>query len=122
MLVSATFLDLTTFIQLPSNAMAQLLVLYNPPADPAAFNEYYFKTHIPLARKMPGVRQMKFNSTPPKALVGSAPFLIAELEFDSVADIQAALASPEGRVTVDDLAKFAQAGVTVLAFDTRLDS
>jgi uncharacterized protein (TIGR02118 family) len=101
--------------------MAQILVLYNPPADPAAFDAYYFATHVPLARKIPGLRSMRFNATPPFAIVGSAPHLVAELEFDSMADIQAALASPEGQATAGDLANFAHAGVTVLAFDTRPD-
>jgi uncharacterized protein (TIGR02118 family) len=101
--------------------MAQLLVLYNPPADSAAFDRYYFGTHIPLARKIPGLRGMKFNASAPLAIVGSAPYLVAELEFDSMSDIQAALASPEGQATAADLSNFAHAGVTVLAFDTRPD-
>ena len=29
--------------------MAQILVLYNTPADTAAFDAYYHSTHIPLA-------------------------------------------------------------------------
>jgi uncharacterized protein (TIGR02118 family) len=103
------------------DAMAIILVLYNPPADPAAFDSYYFGTHVPIARKIPGLRKMRFNATPPLAIVGSAPHLVAELEFDSMSDIQTALASPEGQATAADLSHFAHAGVTVLAFDTRPD-
>jgi len=101
--------------------MATILVLYNLPADPAAFDAYYFATHVPLARKIPGLRGMRFNATPPLALAGSAPHLICELEFDSMSDLQAAMASPEGQATAGDLGNFAQAGVTVLAFETRPD-
>jgi len=101
--------------------MALILVLYNPPADPAAFDAYYFATHVPIARKIPGLRKMTFNAAPPLAIVGSAPHLVAALEFDSMNAIQAALASPEGQATAADLGNFAHGGVTVLAFDTRPD-
>jgi uncharacterized protein (TIGR02118 family) len=48
-----------------------------------------------------------------------SPHLIAELEFDSMEAIQAAMASPEGQAAAADLANFAQAGVTLLVYDTR---
>ena len=35
--------------------MVRLLVLYNPPEDPAAFDKYYNEIHIPLAKQMPGL-------------------------------------------------------------------
>ena len=44
--------------------------------------------------------------------------LVAILTFDSMAPIQAALASPEGVATAADLGNFAQAGVELLMFDT----
>jgi uncharacterized protein (TIGR02118 family) len=101
--------------------MSLILVLYNTPVDPSAFDAYYFGTHVPLARKIPGLRKISFNATPPMAIVGAAPHLVCVLEFDSMSDIQAALASPEGQATAADLGNFAHAGVTVLAFDTRPD-
>jgi uncharacterized protein (TIGR02118 family) len=100
--------------------MARILVLYNQPADPAAFDRYYFETHIPIARKLPGLRSCIVNSGSVGALAGGqAPHLVAELEFGSMAELQSAMASPEGQATAADLANFAQAGVTILAFDTR---
>jgi uncharacterized protein (TIGR02118 family) len=36
--------------------MAKALVIYNPPADPKAFDEYYAKTHTPIAKKIPRLR------------------------------------------------------------------
>jgi uncharacterized protein (TIGR02118 family) len=100
--------------------MTRLLVLYHQPADPAAFDRYYAETHAPLAKKIPGLRSYIVNSGTPKLVVGGAlPYLIAELEFDSMAGLQYALNSPEGQATAADLANFAQAGVTILAFDTR---
>ena len=101
--------------------MTRVLVLYNQPADPGAFDQYYFATHVPIANKMPGLRSFTVNSGPPTLVAGTQPpHRIAELEFDSMAALQAAMASPEGQATIADLANFfARAGVTVLAFDTR---
>jgi len=100
--------------------MARLLVLYNQPADPAAFDRYYYETHVPIAKRIPGLRSYTVNSGTPMMVAGSfAPHLIAELDFDSMADLQAAMASPEGQAAAADVGNFAQAGVTLLVFDTK---
>ena len=99
--------------------MAQILVLYNAPADPAAFDKYYFETHIPIANKVPGLKSYLVNKGSILAIAGQAPYLVAELKFDSMDDLQKGLTSPEGQATAADLANFAQAGVTILAFDTK---
>ncbi len=98
--------------------MARILVLYNPPADAAAFDKYYRETHIPLAKRIPGLRSANVSVAPPRVMAGNPAHLVAELIFDSMADIEAAFASHEGQATVADLANFAQAGVTVLVLDT----
>ena len=100
--------------------MTRLLVLYNQPADAAAFDCYYFETHVPLARKIPGLRSYTVNSGAPNLVAGGPlPYLVAELEFDSMAAVQAAMGSAEGQATAADLANFAHTGATILAFDTR---
>jgi len=100
--------------------MARVLVLYNPPADPAAFDRYYWQTHVPIAKKLPGLRSYVTSAGAIAPMGGGpAPHLVAELEFDSVAAVQAAVASPEGQATTGDLANFAQAGATILVFETR---
>jgi uncharacterized protein (TIGR02118 family) len=100
--------------------MAQVLVLYNQPSDPAAFDRYYFETHVPIAKRIPGLRSYKVSSGSLTKIAGAqAPYLIAELDFDSMAAIQSALTSPEGQATAGDLANFAQAGATIVAFDTK---
>jgi uncharacterized protein (TIGR02118 family) len=100
--------------------MARLLVLYNQPADPAAFDRYYYETHVPIAKKVPGLRSFTVNAGNPAMLAGTiSPHLIAELDFDNMAALQAGMASPEGQAAAADVANFAQAGVTLLVFDTR---
>ena len=39
--------------------------------------------------------------------------------FDSIGDLVAALASPEGRATADDLRNFASGGATLLIYDSK---
>jgi uncharacterized protein (TIGR02118 family) len=101
--------------------MAQVIALYKKPADAAAFNDHYFGKHVPLAKTLPGLRSYRVSTGPVGTPAGEAPLhLVALLEFDSLAAIQAALGSPEGAATAADLGNFAQAGVELLMFDTRL--
>ena len=100
--------------------MAQILVLYNAPADPAAFDRYYHQTHIPIAKKIPGLRSYVISNGPVQALAGTAPHLVAILQFDSMVDVNAALASPEGQATAADLPNFASGGASLLIYDSRV--
>ncbi|WP_354682609.1 EthD family reductase [Cupriavidus necator] len=100
--------------------MAKLVVLYKKPADQAAFDSYYFSTHVPIAKKIAGVRCYEVSSGPVASPGGDSPFhLVAVLTFDSLAALRQAMASPEGAATATDLANFAQAGVDMLIFDTK---
>ena len=101
-----------------NDAMAKVLVLYNTPSDVEAFDSYYRATHIPIAKKLPGLLSYTINAQAPRMIVGTAPHLVAELEFANIAAVDAALASPEGQATAADLPNFAQAGVSIMIFDT----
>ena len=101
--------------------MAQLLVMYNQPADPQAFDAYYYDTHVPIFAKTPGVREVVFSRPPVKSITGNSDvYLVAEVTFDSMADLEAGLASEAAQAAVADLSNFAGAGVTILAFETRI--
>jgi len=100
--------------------MAKLLVLYSKPANPATFDTYYFSTHVPLAKKVPGLRSYEVNVGPVLTPQGPANVhLAAVLSFDSMEAIQHGMSSPAGQAAAADLANFAQAGVQLLMFDTR---
>ncbi len=100
--------------------MAQLVALYKKPANAAAFDDYYYSTHVPIAKKVTGLRRYDVSSGPVASAQGDSPYhLVALLEFDSLAAIKAGLNSPEGRAAGADLANFAQAGVELLMFDTK---
>jgi uncharacterized protein (TIGR02118 family) len=99
--------------------MAKLYAIYQQPADPAAFDAYYFKTHVPLAKKIPGLRGYEVTRGNVMGMAGKhAVYLVATLSFDSMAAIAAAMATPEGQATAADLANFASAGVDVMFGET----
>jgi uncharacterized protein (TIGR02118 family) len=100
--------------------MASLLVMYKKPSDAVAFDKYYFERHIPLAKKIPGLRKYTVTRGPVMTPTGPADFhLIATLDFDDMAAIQAAFASAEGQATVADVPNFATGGADLLMSDTR---
>ena len=100
--------------------MARLLAMYKKPADTAAFDRYYFATHVPLAKKLSGLTSYDVSEGPIATPDGVAPYhLIATLAFDSVEAIQSAISSAEGQAVVADLANFASAGVDIYIIDTK---
>jgi len=99
--------------------MAKLIVLYKRPKDAETFDKYYFTTHVPIAKKIPGLRRYDVSQGPIATPAGPSELhLIATLHFDNMAAIQAAFASPEGKAAAADVAKFATGGVDMLFFDT----
>ena len=45
-------------------AMAKVVALYKRPADAAAFDSYYYSKHIPIAKKIPGLRRAEASVGP----------------------------------------------------------
>jgi uncharacterized protein (TIGR02118 family) len=100
--------------------MAEVVVLYKTPKDAAAFDKYYAETHIPLAKKLPGLKKYAVSKGPVASPAGpSGIHLVAVLTFDSVAAVQAAFGSEEGKATGADVPKFASGGADILIFDTK---
>lgn len=97
--------------------MHTLVVNYHAPADPAAFDAHYSGTHAPLAARIPGVRS--FTTGHVQAMDSAAPayYMVAQLTFDSAADMAAAMGSPEGAAAVADLPNFAGAGTTMYHYE-----
>ena len=100
--------------------MAKLIALYNKPIDAGAFDRYYYATHVPIAKTVPGLKKYEVSDGPVKGINGdSAYHLAAILTFDSMSALQSALGSAEGKATAADLGNFAQAGVDLLLFDSK---
>ena len=41
--------------------MARVLVMYKTPRDATAFDKHYAERHVPLAKKIPGVRKFEMS-------------------------------------------------------------
>jgi len=100
--------------------MAALVALYQKPEGPAAFEKHYFSNHVPLAKKIPGLRRYEVRDGTAGTPQGPSSYhMVAVLTFGSMDAINQALASPEGQAAAADLGSFAQAGVELLVFDTK---
>ena len=83
---------------------ARLLALYETPADPGAFDRHYRQIHIPLLRRLHGLRRYSVGRDL-TALHGAPYYLVTELEWDTMDELHAAFASPEGQATAADAAR-----------------
>ena len=95
--------------------MPKLIVLYPPPTDPATFERRYSSEHAPMVvQKVPGLKKFvaaQVLGTP----AGAAPYhRVAELYFDSIEALQAAMASPGGQATVAHAMEISTGGPPVV--------
>jgi uncharacterized protein (TIGR02118 family) len=94
--------------------------MYKTPRDRSAFDRYYLETHVPIAKKIPGLRKYEISQGAVGTPGGPSNYhLIAILHFDDVPAIQAAFGSAEGKVALDDLQNFATGGAEVFMFENR---
>lgn len=102
--------------------MAQMIVIYETPRNPAVFDRHFFEVHLPLAKQLPGLRTLETSRGPVISLYGAGDIhLVTTLTFDSLSDINAAVMSERGRVCAADrrhLAPHANA-VQMFLFDTQ---
>lgn len=102
--------------------MAQMITIYKTPRNPAAFDRHYLDVHVPLARRLPGLRKLETNRGPIISLYGaSEAHLVATLHFDSLSDINAAFMSECGRACAADRQQLAPHAhdVQMYLFDTQ---
>jgi uncharacterized protein (TIGR02118 family) len=93
----------------------KLIVLYPPPVDAATFDRRYQNEHAPMVHeKISGLKKFvaaKVLGTP----TGAAPYQrVAELYFDSMESLQAAMASPGGQATVAHAMEISTGGAPVV--------
>jgi uncharacterized protein (TIGR02118 family) len=96
--------------------MVRLIALFDQPEDTDAFDAHYRDVHAPIVRRYPGLQDLRL--TRPTAVGRSmAPYLMAEMVFDTRSDLDAALGSEPGIESGRDLRSFAGAGVTLFIAD-----
>jgi uncharacterized protein (TIGR02118 family) len=84
---------------------AHFLAMYEQPADAETFDRHYRDVHIPLGRRLPGLLRYTIGRDITAVRGGPPYYLIAELEWDTMDELRAAFASPEGRATAADAAR-----------------
>jgi uncharacterized protein (TIGR02118 family) len=100
--------------------LAKVVVLYKNPKNAEAFDKHYSSVHIPLAKKIPGLKKYDISKGAVGAPTGpSGIHLVATLYFDSADALKAGLASAEGKAAAGDLANFADGGAELYFFDTK---
>lgn len=93
--------------------MAKLIALYKQPADPEAFEEAYFQTHMPLIEKVPGLQKTVLTRFT-RSLMGEDFYLMAEMYFSDREALKTAMKSPEMGAAGETLNSFAAGLVTLL--------
>jgi uncharacterized protein (TIGR02118 family) len=89
----------------------KLVVLYTQPDDPAAFDQHYAGTHIPLVDKIPGLQRTETGKV--KAAIDGGEqtyYRVTELYFADQAALQAGFGSDEGKATAADYQQLAPPG------------
>jgi uncharacterized protein (TIGR02118 family) len=96
--------------------MVKLMALYKRPQDVTRFEEIYFGQHIPLTKKMPGLRRLEVNRVTGAPRGEPEYYLAASLYFDDAATMQNSMASDESRAAARSL-RDAGSEVTMLLAD-----
>lgn len=99
-------------------ATAKFIVLWDNPQDPAEFDRHYRDVHIPLARKLPGLRRYTLSRNAATVRGAEPCYRIAELEFDDLASLGRAFESAEGQAVAADANHMAEvAGVRAVTYE-----
>ncbi|MDR3559772.1 MAG: EthD family reductase [Candidatus Pacebacteria bacterium] len=103
--------------------MAKMVVIYKTPKDSVAFEKHYFEVHVPLAKKLPGLKSYEASRGSVIKVAGDwIPYLVATLYFDDLDSIKKAFASPEGKACAADRKILApnESDLQMYLFDDRL--
>ena len=100
--------------------MAKVLVLYRKPKSAEAFDKHYAAVHIPLVKKIPGLKKYGVSTGTVGTPAGPSDIHLAvTLYFDSPDTLKAGMSSAEGKAAAGDLANFADGGVDLYIFDEK---
>ncbi|MBI3516213.1 MAG: EthD family reductase [Proteobacteria bacterium] len=83
--------------------MARFVVFYDRPANEIEFQRHYREVHIPLVRKLAGLRRYRLSRNMRAIRGGESYYMIAELEWDDMDALQRAFRSPEGQAAGKDV-------------------
>ena len=99
--------------------MASIIVLFGKPQDPSAFDELYWKEHVPLAKKMPGLKKYTVHKVAAPPGREPAYYQVVEMEFENMDELKKATRSPESAESTRHATKIATGGMTFLYTESR---
>lgn len=82
--------------------VAKLIVLYSNIKDPEKFDDYYKNVHIPLAKKIPGVRKIAVSKVKRVAVGKANYYQVVEVYFDDMESLKKASESKEAKEASKD--------------------
>ena len=88
--------------------MYQLIAMFRHPADPAAFEQAYTESHLPLARKIPGLTSLTVSKFHPAKDGPAKYYQMAVLNFPDKDTFKMAMRSHENGEAGANLMEFAR--------------
>lgn len=88
--------------------MVKLVALFKKPSDTNSFDDHYENVHIPLVKKMPGMKRIEVSKVTGAPLTAPQFYRIAEMYFENQQALNAAMMSAEGITAAKDLMSFAK--------------
>ena len=88
--------------------MYQLVALFRQPADPQAFEDAYWNSHVPLAKKIPGLVYLGVSKFHPGKDGPAKYYQMSVLSFADKDSFKAAMKSPENAEAGANLMTFAK--------------
>jgi len=82
--------------------VAKLIVLYSNIKDPKKFDEYYRNVHIPIAKKIPGVRKIVVSKVKGVAVGKANYYQVVEVYYDNMESLNKAGESNEAKEALKD--------------------
>lgn len=82
--------------------MAKIVVFYKQTKYKEEFEEYYFNIHLPLVQKISQIKSLKISRVVQHNNTIPDLYLHGEIEFENMAALNQAIASPEGKAMFED--------------------
>jgi len=99
--------------------MMKLIALYKKPEEVTDFDRHFDSVHIPLIRKVPGLRKLEVTRITGAPIGESKYHAMLELYFDDRDAMDRSISTPEGKAVLRDVMSFASSLLT--AFHGEID-
>jgi uncharacterized protein (TIGR02118 family) len=99
--------------------MTKIIVLFGKPKDPELFDKQYWEDHVPIAKKMPGLKRYTVHKVVGAPRGYPSYHQVVELEFENMDSLKNALNSQAGIESGRHGVKIATGGITFLYAESK---